>query len=189
MRIVGGTLKGRALVTPKHAGLRPTADRVRESIFNILQHGVEGFALGESRVIDLFAGTGALGIEALSRGAKFTLFVDDTAEARGLIRQNIEAFGLTGVSKIFRRSATDLGPIGTMQPFDLAFLDPPYGKGLGEQALSALADGGWLNEGAIAVVEEGIKSTFTDVDRYTPVDERRYGDTVTRFLTFSGPRK
>jgi 16S rRNA (guanine966-N2)-methyltransferase len=113
MRIVGGRLRGRPLATPQHEGLRPTADRVRESLFNILAHGLDGFSLDGARAIDLFAGTGALGIEALSRGAGYCLLVDTDAEARALQRRNVEAFGLTGVTKIWRRDATDLGPEAT----------------------------------------------------------------------------
>ncbi len=144
-------MRGRAIAGPQHEGLRPTSDRVRESLFNILAHGVEDFSLSGARVIDLFAGTGALGLEAISRGAAFCLFVDNEADARALIRGNIETFGLTGVTRIFRRDATDLGPAGTVAPFQLAFLDPPYDKGFGERALTALADGKWLVPGAIAV--------------------------------------
>jgi 16S rRNA (guanine966-N2)-methyltransferase len=138
MRVVGGKFRGRGLVSPDHEGLRPTADRVRESVFNILLHGIADFDVDGVRVIDLFAGTGALGIEALSRGAAYCLFVEETAEARALIRTNVETFGLTGVTRIFRRDATDLGPAGNIEPFALAFLDPPYGKGLGEKALASL---------------------------------------------------
>ncbi len=154
MRVVGGKFRGRALVSPEHEGLRPTADRVRESVFNILLHGIEDFEIEGARVIDLFAGTGALGIEALSRGAAYCLFVEETAEARALIRTNVETFGLTGVTRIFRRDATDLGPAGNIEPFGLAFLDPPYSKGLGEKALVSLRDGGWLAPGAVIVLEE-----------------------------------
>ena len=96
-------------------------------------------------MLDLFAGSGALGLEALSRGARFCLFVEESAEARAAIRRNVEALGLTGTTKIFRRDATRLGPAGTMQPFDLVFLDPPYGKGLGEKALQSAAEGGWIS--------------------------------------------
>ena len=135
MRVVAGTLRGRPLAAPKHEGLRPTSDRVRESVFNVLAHGVPDFDIAGARVIDMFAGTGALGIEALSRGAAYCLFVEEAAEARALIRQNIESFGLTGVTRIFRRDATDLGPAGNMPPYRLAFLDPPYGKGLVERGL------------------------------------------------------
>src|SRR6185369_3743200 len=143
MRIVGGRLRGRALAAPKSLGIRPTADRLRESLFNILAHAY-GDPVSGARVLDLFAGTGALGLEALSRGAAFALLVDDGAEARALIRQNVEALGTAGVSRIFRRDATKLGPAHPLEPFSLVFLDPPYGKGLAERALVSAHDGGWL---------------------------------------------
>src|SRR5215470_12515643 len=155
MRIVAGRFKGRSLSAPEDASLRPTSDKVRQAIFNILEHGDFGAAvpLEGARVIDLFAGTGALGLEALSRGARFCLFVEEAAESRALIRENVEALGLTGASKIWRRDATTLGPLDTLSPFDLAFLDPPYRKGLIAPALRGLAAGGWLNQGALVVVE------------------------------------
>lgn len=177
MRIVAGRFRGRPIAAPKHEGLRPTSDRVRESLFNVLEHGIDDFALAGSRVIDLFAGTGALGLEALSRGAAFCLFVEDSAQARALIRDNIEALQLTGVARIFRRDATDLGPAGTMAPFALAFLDPPYGKGLAERGLSALAAGGWLVPGAVAVVEERAGTEITLPETFQEIDRRTYGDT------------
>lgn len=177
MRIVGGRFRGRTIAAPKDAGVRPTADRVRESLFNILEHGVEGFALEEARVIDLFAGTGALGLEALSRGAAFCLFVEESAQARALIRTNIEALQLTGVARIFRRDATQLGPVGTLSPFALAFLDPPYGKGLGEAALTALRSGGWLVPGAVAVLEERANAALCLPHGFHEIDRRVYGDT------------
>lgn len=177
MRIVAGTLRGRAIAAPKHEGLRPTADRVRESLFNILEHGIENFDLAGARVVDLFAGTGALGLEALSRGAAFCVFVDTSAEARALVRVNVEAFGLTGVTRIFRRDSTALGPVGTLQPFTLAFLDPPYGQGLGVRALEALHDGGWLKPGAVAVLEERKDAEIALPAPYTGIDRRTYGDT------------
>lgn len=186
MRIVGGTLRGRNIASPQHEGLRPTSDRVRESLFNILAHGVDDFALSGARVIDLFAGTGALGIEAISRGASFCLFVDSDVEARALIRTNIETFGLTGVTRIFRREATDLGPVGTMAPFDVAFLDPPYGKGLGEQALASLLEGRWLVPGAIVVVEERAGTAVTLPAGVTEIDRRTYGDTQILIARLSG---
>lgn len=185
MRVVGGRFRGRQLATPSSEAVRPTSDRVRESVFNILSHsdalseGLEGV-----RVIDLFAGTGALGTEALSRGARFCLFVEQDAASRALIRQNVDAFALTGVSKIFRRDATDLGPIGTMEPFDLAFLDPPYGRRLGESALGALRDGGWLKENATVVLEEHRKTAVAAVNGFSMIDERSYGDTCVRFYKF-----
>src|SRR5512138_54601 len=137
MRVVGGRLKGRNLAAPTSREIRPTADRLRESVFNILIHAYDNPIEG-ARVLDLFAGTGALGIEAVSRGAAFTLFVDNGAESRALLRQNVEALGLGGVTKVYRRDATKLGPAHPMEPFSLVFLDPPYGKGLGEQALASL---------------------------------------------------
>ena len=137
MRIVAGRFKGRALKAPPDARLRPTSDKVRQAVFNILEHRdlTDGFALENARVVDLFAGTGALGLEALSRGARYCLFIDDAAESRALIRDNVEALNLTGASKIWRRDAAKLGPLDTLAPFDLAFLDPPYRKGLLAPAL------------------------------------------------------
>jgi 16S rRNA (guanine966-N2)-methyltransferase len=182
MRIVAGKFRGTALATPKGAATRPTSDRVREALFNILEHGVEHFTLEGARVLDLFAGTGALGLEALSRGAKYALFIDDATEARGLIRRNIEALHLTGIAKIWRRSATGLGPAGNVEPFDLVFLDPPYGKGLGEQALTSAREGGWIRPGGVAILEEAAKSEITVPDGYEEIDRRTYGDTQVLFL-------
>src|SRR5688500_10640960 len=159
MRIVGGRLSGRTLQGPKRDGVRPTADRLRESLFNILAHGY-GDPIRDARVLDLFAGTGALGIEALSRGAAFTLFVDDGAEARALLRQNVEALGLGGATKVYRRDATKLGPAHPMEPFGLLFADPPYRQGLAEKALASAREGGWLTADALAVVEEAKDATF-----------------------------
>lgn len=184
MRVVGGTFRGRALATPQHDGLRPTSDRVREAVFNILLHGVPGFTLTGARVIDLFAGTGALGIEAVSRGAQYCLFVEEAPEARALIRTNVEAMGLTGATRIFRRDATDLGPAGNMEPYGLAFLDPPYGKGLGEKALLALRDGKWLTPGAVVVLEERANSEAVLPDGFTEFDRRTWGDTQVVFGGF-----
>ena len=153
MRVVGGRLKGRNLASPSSQGIRPTADRLRESVFNILVHAYDD-PIQDARVLDLFAGTGALGIEAISRGAAFALFVDNGAEARALLRNNVEALGLGGVTKVYRRDATNLGPAHPMEPFSIAFLDPPYGKSLAEKALASLREGGWLTPGALLVVEE-----------------------------------
>lgn len=177
MRIVGGTFRGRVLASPKHEGLRPTSDRVRESLFNILEHGVEDFSLKGARVIDLFAGTGALGLEALSRGAAYCLFIEDRADARALIRTNVEAMQLTGKSRIFRRDATNLGDAGTMSAFGLAFLDPPYGKELGQKALGAMAGGGWLTPGAVVVLEERAGAAVQIPNTFVEIDHRTYGDT------------
>jgi len=184
MRIVGGRLRGARLVAPRGNSVRPTSDKVRESIFNILAHGIDDFEIEGVRVIDLFAGTGALGCEALSRGARFCLFIDDAPAARGLIRQNIENLELTGVTRVFRRDAARLGPAGSVKPFDLLFADPPYGQGLAERALSEAAVGGWLKQGAVCVVEERTDAEFAPPDGFTLLDARRYGDTAVTFLRY-----
>jgi 16S rRNA (guanine966-N2)-methyltransferase len=176
MRVVGGRLRGRVLAAPKSAAIRPTADRLRESLFNILVHAY-GDPMTEARVLDLFAGTGALGIEAASRGAAFALFVDDGAEARALIRENVAALGLGGVTRIFRRDATKLGPAHPVEPFSLAFLDPPYGKGLATAALVSARQGGWLTHGALIVVEEAAKSAFALPAGFSELERRVYDDT------------
>jgi len=176
MRVVGGRLRGRTLAGPKSSAIRPTADRLRESLFNILAHAYGDPTTG-ARVLDLFAGTGALGIEAASRGAAFTLFVDDGAEARALIRENVAALGLGGVTRIFRRDATKLGPAHPVEPFSLAFLDPPYGQGLAAPALIAVRDGGWLAPGALIVVEEATKSAFAIPTGFSELERRSYDDT------------
>ncbi len=143
MRIVGGEFRGRPLAAPRSQDIRPTTDRTREAVFNVLAHRF-GDRLSGARVLDLFAGTGALGLEAMSRGASFCMFIEESAEGRGRIRTNVEAFGLTGRTKIFRRDATQLGEAGNIQPFGLVFADPPYGKGLGERRLVRLeAAAGW----------------------------------------------
>jgi 16S rRNA (guanine966-N2)-methyltransferase len=176
MRVVGGSLRGRTLAAPRSQAIRPTADRLRESLFNILVHAYDD-AIGGARVLDLFAGTGALGIEALSRGAAFTLFVDDGAEARALIRENVATLGLGGTTRIFRRDATKLGPAHPIEPFSLVFLDPPYGKNLAEQALASAHAGGWLTPDALIVVEEAKKSAFTAPQGFAEVERRAYDDT------------
>lgn len=181
MRIVGGAFRGRPLATPRSSAIRPTTDRTREALFNVLAHRFADRLEG-ARVLDLFAGTGALGLEALSRGASHCLFIEESAEGRGLIRDNVEAFGLQGRTKIFRRDATALGAVGTMQPFGLLFADPPYGKGLGEKALNSALDGGWLQLGALCVVEEAASAVFRPGDRFRVIDERSYGETVIRLL-------
>ena len=171
MRVVGGRLKGRNLASPASREIRPTADRLRESVFNILIHAYDDPIAG-ARVLDLFAGTGALGIEAVSRGAAFALFVDNGAEARALLRNNVEALGLGGVTKVYRRDATDLGPAHPVEPFSLAFLDPPYGKGLADKALASLRDGAWLTPGALLVVEEAKAAAFTAPDGFAELERR-----------------
>ena len=176
MRIVGGRLRGRTLAAPRSQAIRPTADRTRETLFNVLAHAY-GDPVSGARVLDLFAGTGALGLEAMSRGARYCLFVDDGLEARALIRANVEALGLGGVTRIFRRDAANLGPAHPVEPFSLAFLDPPYGKGLAERALASARDGGWLSSDALIVVEEAADSGFTEPAGFDEVERRRYDDT------------
>jgi len=183
MRVVGGRLKGRNLASPASRDIRPTADRLRESLFNILVHAYDD-PISDARVLDLFAGTGALGIEAVSRGAKFTLFVDNGAEARALMRDNIEALGLGGVTKVYRRDATDLGPAHPVEPFSLVLLDPPYGKRLAETALVSLRDGGWLTPHALLVVEEAKAAGFKSPEGFSELERRVYDDTEFTFLKF-----
>lgn len=185
LRIVGGKFRGRDILGPTTGDTRPTSDRVRESIFNILAHGIADFTLGDARVMDVFAGTGALGLEAISRGAKFCLFVEESAEARGIIRKNTDACGVIGQCKIWRRDATDLGPSAPQSPFTLVFADPPYNKSLGEKAMVSLVQGGWLAAGAIVVLEENVKAVVADVAGLTLIDERAYGDTQVRIYRAS----
>jgi 16S rRNA (guanine966-N2)-methyltransferase len=184
MRVVGGRLRGRAIIAPRSKAIRPTADRLRESLFNILVHSFDDPVTG-ARVLDLFAGTGALGIEALSRGAAFALFVDEGAEARALLLENVAALGLGGTSKVFRRDATKLGEPNPLAPFSLAFLDPPYGQGLAATALGSARTGRWLTPDALVVVEEATKAQFAAPEGFREIDRRRYDDTEFIFLRLS----
>jgi 16S rRNA (guanine966-N2)-methyltransferase len=181
MRVVGGHLRGRVLAAPQSQAIRPTADRLRESLFNILLHAY-GDPVSGAPVLDLFAGTGALGIEALSRGAAFALFIDESAEARALLRENVSALGLGGTTRIFRRDATKLGPVHPLAPFSLAFLDPPYGQGLAATALASARAGGWFTPGALIVVEEAVNAKFAAPEGFTEAERRRYDDTEFVFL-------
>lgn len=183
MRIVGGEFRGRSLVTPKSDDIRPTTDRTRESLFNILSHAYPQ-ALDGTRVLDLFAGTGAVGLEALSRGARAALFVEQSVEGRGLLHTNIETLGVIGRAKIFRRDATALGGVGTVEPFDFLFADPPYAKGLGERALDAASRGGWLADGALAILEERADIQPAAVDGFDPLEVRTFGDTRMHFYRY-----
>jgi 16S rRNA (guanine966-N2)-methyltransferase len=176
MRVVAGKFRGRTIKSPNSDAIRPTADRLRESLFNILVHAY-GNPIVDARVLDLFAGTGALGIEAISRGARSVFFVDDSAEGRALLRENVEAFALGGISKIFRRDATNLGQVHPNEPFTLVFCDPPYRKGLAELALTSARKGGWLAPGAIAVVEEATDAKFTAPEGFEELERRAYDDT------------
>ena len=182
MRIVGGSHKGKKLFTPKSTETRPTTDRVREAMFNKIAHGIakhfDDFDIEGANVLDLFAGTGALGLEALSRGAKFAVFVEDAIEPRGLIRSNIEQLEFTGITKLFKRDATYLGPMKRFQPFNLIFLDPPYNKELGEKALNSAIEGGWFADEALIIVEESKSATITWPENIELLDEKTYGDTT-----------
>ena len=177
MRIVGGRLRGRALAAPKDDSVRPTSDRVRQAIFNILEHGVDDFELQGANVLDLFAGTGALGIEALSRGAAQGVFVENAAASRALLQENFQTLGLAGVATIFRRSAIDLGAAYRKLSFELVFADPPYGKGLAEQAIAAAIANGWLSDGAVIVIEESADAEVVLPEGCEAIDQRRYGGT------------
>jgi 16S rRNA (guanine966-N2)-methyltransferase len=179
MRIVAGKFRGASIEAPKGVATRPTSDRVRQALFNVLQHGAPEFDFEGARVLDLFAGSGALGLEALSRGARYAVFIEENAAARAAIRRNVEALGLTGVTKIWRRDATRLGEAGTLQPFQLIFCDPPYGKGLGERALGEAVDRGWARQGAVAVLEERADVDIAWPAGFHEIDRRRYGDTQT----------
>ena len=180
MRIIAGRFRGKHLVTPADESIRPTADRVRESIFDILASRL-GQSFEGLRVLDLFAGTGAMGLEALSRGAANVVLVDTGVEARGVIRDNIEAMGAGGVAKLLRRDATALGPSGTMGAFDLIFLDPPYSQGLGEKALVSARDGGWIAPDATIVLEESRGATLTLPEGFILDDRREYGTAAVNF--------
>ena len=181
MRIVAGEFRGRLLATPSSDAIRPTSDRLRQMIFDILVHSYGDVVTG-ARVLDLFAGTGALGLEAVSRGAAAAVFVEEGVEARGLIRTNVEALGLTGRTRIFRRDAANLGPAGTVQPFSLVFADPPYRKGFGEKALASALAGNWLAEGAVLVLEEAADVEVAPIAGLARLETRRVGDSQVVFL-------
>ncbi len=183
MRIIGGARRGLKLAEvgagDAAAHLRPTSDRVREAIFNLLMNGPYGNPVEGARVLDLFAGTGALGLEALSRGAARVAFVDDGTVARALLRQNIEKMQAMGTTDVWRRDATRMGP-NRGPGYGLVFLDPPYGKGLGERALASLVGGGWLAPGALIVWEESVAPV--PPEGFTQRDQRRYGETLITIL-------
>ena len=184
MRVVGGRFRGRTLAGPKSDAIRPTSDRLRETIFNVLAHGY-GDPVEGARVIDLFAGTGAMGIEALSRGAAFCVFVDEGAQARGLIRENVEALGLGGATRLFRRDATRMGAAGQNPPASLVFCDPPYGRDLAPRALKSCADGGWLSPGAVVVLEEAQGAGVALPDSFEELERRDYGETKVLFARYA----
>jgi 16S rRNA (guanine966-N2)-methyltransferase len=184
MRIVAGRLKGRNIIAPEGQGTRPTSDRARQAVFNVLEHAAWAEPLEGMRVIDLYAGSGALGFEAMSRGAGFCVFVEIDDAARGVIRENADAYGLMGATRVHRRSAIDLGvrPGSTGEAFDLAFLDPPYGQGLGAQTLARLREGDWLKPGAIVVFERGSDEPEIETPGYERLDDRTYGAARVLFL-------
>jgi 16S rRNA (guanine966-N2)-methyltransferase len=186
MRITGGNLRGRALFGPQDQRVRPTSDKVRQAIFNLLEHhpDLADFSLAGARVLDLFAGAGSLGLEALSRGAGYCLFVDDSAESRALIRRNIEALNLIGATKIWRRNAAQLGRLDTLVPFGLVFLDPPYHKDLVQPALLAMHDGGWLVEKSVVVAESDEQDSIALPHGYFALDRRSYGGTIVTLLRY-----
>ena len=183
MRIIGGARRGLKLAEVGEgdpaAHLRPTSDRVREAIFNLLVNGSHGDPVTGARVLDLFAGTGALGLEALSRGAARVAFVDDGATARALLRQNIEKMQAMGTTDVWRRDATRMGP-NRGPAYSLVFLDPTYHKGLGEAALASCLEGGWLSPGAMVVWEEGTAPV--PPAGFEMLDQRKYGDTLVTLL-------
>jgi RNA methyltransferase, RsmD family len=183
MRIVGGEFRGRALAAPRSNDIRPTIDRTRESLFNIIGH-VYPEALQQTRVIDLFAGTGAVGLEAVSRGCRHALFVENSVEGRGLLWENIDSLALHGRTRILRRDATMLGAVGTMEPFDFLFADPPYGQRLGEAAMLAAHSGGWLVPGALAVLEERADVAPVVDQVFKPLEQRLFGDTRMHFFRY-----
>jgi len=188
MRIVAGSLKGRTIVAPEGQDTRPTSDRARQAIFNVLEHAAWAEPLHGLRVMDLFAGSGALGLEAMSRGAAFCLFVETDDEARGAIRENADTFGIMGATRVHRRSAIDLGlrPGSDGEAFDVAFLDPPYRKGLGGLALARLIDGHWLKPEAVVVLERGSDEPEIDTPGYERLDARDYGAARVLFLKLAG---
>lgn len=188
MRIISGRFRGKTLTAPAGEATRPTSDRARQAVFNILDHAPWSKGLSGARVIDLFAGSGALGLEALSRGAAFCLFVETDEAARGAIRDNVEAMALFGVSRVHRRDATDLGPrpASAGPPFDLAFLDPPYRRGLGEQALAQLTAHGWMADSAIAVFERAADEPPPALEGWEVLDARDYGVARVTFLRRTG---
>ena len=190
MRIVGGEFRGRSLAAPKSNAIRPTIDRTRESLFNILSHAYPE-SLDGTRILDVFAGTGAVGLEALSRGCRVALFVENGVEGRGLLWENIDALGLHGRARILRRDATKLGGVNNIEPFDLLFADPPYGQKLGEGALfagekafQAAHLGGWLVPGALSILEEqGDVAVMVD-PVFKPLESRTFGDTKMHFYRY-----
>ena len=188
MRIVAGRLKGRTIAAPEGRDVRPTSDRVRESLFNILEHrdwGKGGRSpVPEARVLDAFCGTGALGLEALSRGAAHATFLDNARAALAVCRDNIRKLGEAANADVLQGDA--LRPVRPRAPCDLVFLDPPYGQDLVPRALEALAREGWIAPGAICIVETGAKEALAMPTGFEELDDRTYGAARIRFLRYAG---
>ena len=175
MRIIAGSLKGRTLLAPKTTDIRPTSDRLRETLFNVLSHRYKD-NIENAAVLDLFAGSGSLAFEALSRGAQFACLVDNGIEARGLLRANVEALGLGGTTRILKRDACKLGNVSPFEPFSLIFMDPPYGKGLCEHALQSGHEGGWFASNALCVLEDCAGTEIILPNWFELIDKREAGE-------------
>jgi len=184
VRIVGGAWGGRRLVGPRTDAIRPTSDRLREALFNVLEHAYDGAVAG-ARLLDLFAGTGAFSFEALSRGASHAVLVDEGAQARAVIRENSDALGCNGSIRLFRRDATRLGPVGPGGRFTLVFCDPPYGRDLAPRALASAAEGGWLSPDALVLIEEAAAVRLALPIGFTELERRDYGETAVTFARFT----
>jgi 16S rRNA (guanine966-N2)-methyltransferase len=178
VRIIAGEFKGRRLRSPAGQAIRPTSDRAREALFNILEHGAP--VIRGTRFLDLFCGTGAVGLEAHSRGAHEVVLVDSDDEALRLARANLERIGAPASVRLLARDATRLG--AAPHPFDLAFLDPPYRSGLAGAALEGLLRGGWLRAQARVILELAATEDLELPHDYTLEDERRYGKAKFVFL-------
>lgn len=191
MRIVAGRHRGRTLKTVPGPAVRPTSDRTRESVFNILAHGIPGFAFDGVTVVDVFCGTGALGLEALSRGASRATFVDSDAAALKCAKENAARLGEWRNVLALRLDAAQIPPPprAAEAPCALAFLDPPYGAGLLVPALQGLGARGWLAEGAVVVAEMGAKESFEPPRGFTLLQERAYGAAKVAFLRFAETAK
>jgi len=185
MRIVGGRFKGRPLNSPKGTGTRPTTDRTRESLFNILSNSID---FENTRTLDLFAGTGALGLEALSRGSTYCVFMEKSSTAQASIRKNIETFGLEAITQILKRDATRAGKCAPLARFNLVFADPPYAKGMGERAARSLIEGDWLEDDALFVLEEGTTSFPQQLSGFQLNDKRQYGETTIGLFSLAGQK-
>ncbi|MEP0943014.1 MAG: 16S rRNA (guanine(966)-N(2))-methyltransferase RsmD [Rhizobiaceae bacterium] len=182
MRIVAGSLRGRRLLSPKGHAIRPTTDRNRESLFNILNHRFSDQLAG--RVLDIFAGTGALGLEALSRGAEAAVFIEKSGQGAALVTEHIESFKLADRATLLKRDATRPGPLQGLDPFDLIFADPPYGKGLGEKAVAELMANGWFADGSVLVLEEKAGALPELLEWFERRDSRSFGETEVGFYQY-----